>query len=224
MPVARGSGMSEQHDHNDHLEKRRLDRMLFFTDAVFAIVLTLLVLELKPPHGTTGAERLDGLAALSGPLFAFVLSFAIVGIFWVAHLATTQRLLRFDWPVTIVNLIFLLPLCLVPFVSAWVGEALMGADGWAVYDLVMIGCSTGNVALVFTQTRGHGRLMAGGVTVRERIYRLGRAASPGLAFAVGLVGALSGQVRFSQYAWVLIPIFLVACQLFLKPKVEGLKA
>ena len=62
------------------------------------------------------------------------------------------------------------------------------------------------------------------MTLRERIYRLGRAASPGLSFAVGLFGAVSGQVRYSQFAWVLIPLFLLACRLFLKPKVEGLAA
>jgi uncharacterized membrane protein len=208
-------------EHGDHLEKRRLDRMLFFTDAVFAIVLTLLVLELKPPHGTTDAERLTALGALGGPLFAFVLSFAIVGIFWVAHLATTQRLLRFDWPVTIVNLVFLLPLCLVPFVSAWIGEALMGPGGWVAYDLVMIGCSLGNTTLVLVQTRDGGRLMAGGVTPRERLYRIGRAASPGLSFAVGLAGVLAGQVGYSQFAWLLIPVFLLVFRVFLKPKVKG---
>jgi hypothetical protein len=205
-------------EHGDHLEKRRLDRMLFFTDAVFAIVLTLLVLELRPPHGTTDAERLAGFAALSGPLFAFVLSFAIVGIFWIAHLATTQRLLRFDWPVTIVNLVFLLPLCLVPFVSAWVGGALEGTQGWVAYDVVMIACSVGNATLVFVQTRGGGRLMAGGVTWRERLYRIGRALSPGLAFTVSLAGALTGYVRFSQFGWVLIPVFMGFCRLFLMPK------
>ena len=212
--------MSGQHDHNDHLEKRRLDRMLFFSDAVFAIALTLLVLELKPPHGATDAEHLAGFAALSGPLFAFVLSFTIVGIFWIAHMATTQRLLRFDWPVTIVNLVFLLPLCLIPFVSAWIGEALMGQAGWIAYDLVMIGCSVCNAILVFVQTRDGGRLMAGGVTPRERIYRLGRAASPGLSFAVGLAGVLAGRVGYSQFAWLLIPVFLLVFRWFLKPKAE----
>ncbi len=210
--------MDQHHDHDDHLDKRRLDRMLFFTDAVFAIVLTLLVLELKPPVGATAAERAAALEALIGPMFAFVLSFAIVAIFWVAHLATTQRLLRFDWPVTIVNLIFLLPMCLVPFVSAWMGSALSGPEPWAAYDLVMIACSVGNAILVFIQSRGGGRLMAGGMTTRERFYRLGRAISPGLSFAVGLVGALEGYVRYSQFCWVLIPVFLTVFQLFLKPR------
>lgn len=216
--------MDQRHDHDDHLDKRRLDRVLFFTDAVFAIVLTLLVLELKPPVGATAAQRLAALEALIGPMFAFVLSFAIVGIFWVAHLATTQRLLRFDWPVTIVNLIFLLPMCLVPFVSAWIGSALSGPEAWAAYDLVMIACSVGDAILVFVQSRDGGRLMAGGMTTRERLYRLGRAISPGLSFTVGLVGAIEGYVRYSQFAWVLIPVFLMACRVFLKPNAEGLTA
>jgi uncharacterized membrane protein len=207
--------------HDDHLDKRRLDRMLFFTDAVFAIVLTLLVLELKPPSMADPAARAAALQALGSSLFAFVLSFAIISIFWVAHLATTQRLLRFDWPVAIVNLIFLLPICLVPFVSAWVGGAVLGAVGWAVYDAVMIACSLGNVALAFVQTRDGGRLMAGGMTPRERLYRLGRAASPGLSFTVGLIGTTAGYVRYSQFCWFLIPVFLTLCRLFLMPKAQS---
>jgi hypothetical protein len=106
----------------------------------------------------------------------------------------------------------------VPFVSAWVGGALEGPQGWVAYDLVMIACSVGNATLVFVQTRDGGRLMAGGVTRRERLYRMGRSLSPGLSFSVSLAGALSGYVRFSQFGWVLIPVFLGFCRFFLMPK------
>jgi hypothetical protein len=95
----------------------------------------------------------------------------------------------------------------------------MGPGGWVAYDLVMIGCSLGNTTLVLVQTRDGGRLMAGGVTPRERLYRIGRAASPGLSFTVGLAGVLAGQVGYSQFAWLLIPVFLLVFRAFLKPRV-----
>ncbi|WP_309604675.1 TMEM175 family protein [Phenylobacterium sp.] len=205
-------------EHQEGLNERSLHRMLFFTDAVFAIVLTLLVLELRPP-GEGGPEHAADVVPLSGPLFAFVLSFLIISIFWIAHMATTRRLIRFDWPTTVANLVFLFPICLIPFVSAWVGGAAMGPQGWSVYCLALIATSLANVVLVFVQSRDGGRLMAGGVTLRERLYRMGRAASPGLAFAVGLAGALADEVRVSQYCWVLIPVFFAAFRL-LKPKRE----
>jgi uncharacterized membrane protein len=200
-------------DWNETLEHRLLHRLVFFTDAVFAIVMTLLVLELKPPEG---AEH-PHLPLLAGPFFAFALSFAIAGVFWIAHMATTRALRRFDWPTAIANLAFLLPICLIPFVSAWVGRAVTTNTAWGAYSLVLIGCSLTNAVLVLVQTRDGGRLM-GGVTPRERVYRLGRALSPGLAWLIGLTGALAGEPRVAMGCWILIPVFIRLCTWFLKPK------
>lgn len=200
-------------DWSETLEHRLLHRLVFFTDAVFAIVMTLLVLELKPPEGAA-QPRLEG---LSGPLFAFALSFAIAGVFWVAHMATTRGLRRFDWPTAIANLVFLFPICLIPFVSAWVGRAVTTSSAWAAYSLVLIGCSLANGALVLVQTRGGGRLV-GGVSGRERIYRLARALSPGFAWAIGLAGAVAGEAHVAMVCWILIPVFIRFCTAFLKPK------
>src|SRR5205809_1973061 len=89
---------------HETLEERMLHRALFFTDAVFAIVLTLLVLDLKPPLGVTATR---GLTEMAGHLASFALSFTIISIFWLAHMNTTRRLIHFDWPVAIANLVFL---------------------------------------------------------------------------------------------------------------------
>ena len=91
-----GEGHMADEAHED-LDLRLLHRLLFFTDAVFAIVMTLLVLELRPPEGATLAAQMHGLAELTPRLFAFALSFTIVGIFWIAYLSTTRQLARFDW-------------------------------------------------------------------------------------------------------------------------------
>ena len=193
-------------DQHENLEERLLHRLLFFTDAVFAIVLTLLVLELRPPgEGSEGG--------LGPRLFAFALSFAIIGVFWLAHMATTRRLARFDWPTSVANLVFLFPICLIPFVSAWVGRTGLGSVGWIAYSLVLIATSVANMLLVLVQSREGGRLLAGGITARERAYRLGRSASPGLAFLVGLIGASAGYPLGAAFCWALIPVFMLLVRL-----------
>lgn len=196
---------------HENLEERLLHRLLFFTDAVFAIVLTLLVLELRPPEGA-------GEGGLGSRLFAFALSFAIIGVFWVAHMVTTRRLARFDWPTAIANLVFLFPVCLIPFVSAWVGRSALGAASWTAYALVLIATSLANMLLLLVQSRDGGRLMQGGITPRERAYRLARAAAPGLAFAVGLAGVQTGFAAAAAFCWVLIPLFMTVARWTLGPK------
>jgi TMEM175 potassium channel family protein len=132
-------------------------------------------------------------------------------------MATTRALRRFDWPTAVANLAFLFPVCLIPFVSAWVGQAVTTPRAWAAYSLVMIGCSATNICLVLVQSRGGGRLM-GGVTPRERLYRVGRAASPGIAWSIGLAGTVAGQPRVAMVCWLLIPVLTRLCAIFLKPK------
>jgi uncharacterized membrane protein len=200
-------------ESHENLDERLLHRMLFFTDAVFAIVLTLLVLELRPPTGATAAEQAAGVREMAPRLFAFALSFAIVGIFWLAHMSTTRRVARFDWPTAVINLVFLLPICLVPFSSAWLGEGIGMALAWTNYAWVMIAASSANIALVWLTTRDAGRLLASPMSVAERVYRLSRAASPGLAFLIGLVLLATGYVSYARWCWLLIPPLLGASRL-----------
>lgn len=204
---------------HENLDERLLHRLTFFTDAVFAIVMTLLVLELRPPEGDAAAQ-VAALFAMAGKFFAFALSFAILGIFWVAHLATTRRLRVFDWPTVVANLVFLFPICLLPFVSRWVGESLLSVPAWSAYSVVLIACSAGNITIVLVQSRGGGRLLAEPVSTHERLYRVGRAATPGVAFLVGLLGAAAGRVEIAQFCWVLIPVLMILLR-FVKPKRAG---
>jgi uncharacterized membrane protein len=203
---------------HENLEERLLHRMLFFTDAVFAIVMTLLVLELHPPPGDTAVAQWAGLRAMAGQLFAFALSFSILSIFWAAHMATTRMLNRFDWPTALANLAFLFPICLIPFVSAWVGPSANDAAAWSAYSAVLIVTSLTDMALVLVQSRGGGRLIEGGITPQELRYRATRSLAPGFAFTVGLIGSAVGYVHVAQFCWALIPVFLTICRLTLRPK------
>ncbi len=221
---ARAGDKTKDHNLTAHetLDERLLHRLLFFTDAVFAIVLTLMVLELKPPGVDNPLTSPAALQAVFEHLFAFGMSFAVISIFWLAHLSTTRRMIHFDWPSAVANLAFLLPICLLPFATGWWGSAIAAAFPWGVYCAVMAVTSLANIVLVLVVARGGGRLISGGCTPAETRYRVVRAASPGIAFGLGVVLLLAQQVRLAQFCWVLIPVLLALATRFMKPPAQPL--
>jgi uncharacterized membrane protein len=205
------------HEEHEDLDERMLHRMLFFTDAVFAIVLTILVLELKPPESVREANA-ETLRHAAPHIGAFIFSFVIIGVFWTAHMNTTRRLARFDWPTAMANLLFLLPVCLLPFATSWLGADLNGGFAWALYSWILVAISSANMVLVCVAYRGGGRLVQGGAARGEVLYRMARSAAPGAAFAMGLVVLASGHPILAHFAWFLIGPFFWLMEATLKPK------
>ena len=175
------------HRAEDHAGERLTHRALAFSDAIFAVALTLLVLELRPPP--PGANVFEGMIALIPHFAAFAGSFAVVAIFWAAHMALTRRLVAFDWPTVWVNLVFLFVIVLMPFASALLGEHGATLMVWQTYCAVLIAASLAQTVLWLVASRGGGRLLAGGVTWRERGFRTLRALSPAIAFGAGFWAA-----------------------------------
>jgi hypothetical protein len=200
---------------HETLDERLLHRMIFFTDAVFAIVLTLMVLDLKPPPFDSPWHDPMGVRSMEQHFFVLALSFGVISIFWLAHLTTTRRMVHFDWPTAVANLAFLFPVCLLPFATSWLGRDINSHFPWGMYCGVMIVTSIANIALVLVVSRGGGRLI-GGVSPPYVRYRVARAASPGVAFAVGLL-LLAAHQRATVFCWVLIPILLWLTTRFLRP-------
>jgi uncharacterized membrane protein len=108
-------------------------RLEAFTDGVIAIIITIMVLELKVPHETD----LAGVAASMPVLLAYVLSFVNVGIFWVNHHHMLHATDRIDGRVLWTNLNLLFWLSLVPFVIRWMDEAGFTAWPTAAYGVVL---------------------------------------------------------------------------------------
>lgn len=203
--------------HHDEGEHRLVHRLLFFTDAVFAIAMTLLVLELKPPVAESGEDLLAALRAMGGHFTAFTMSFALAGVFWVAHMNTLRKLEHFDWLTVWANLVFLFAVTLIPFSTALLGEAGYGPQAWQIYSAQMIFTSAATTVLLLVASRGKGRLM-GGMDGRERAYRTVRAMSPGLAFGVGWIAAASGRMGLAHGCWLLIPVIFGLARLVLGPR------
>lgn len=204
----------------DREDTRMLERLLFFTDAVFAIVLTLLVLELRPPEHLSSQPLAASLGAMSDRFVAFAMSFALVAVFWAAHLSTLRKLKDFDWPTAWLNLLFLFPVCLMPFVSALVGQTRFGPGAWVLYSSIIVAASAVMLTLWLVMTRDGGRRI-GGAGLRERAYRAVRAAAPGVGFSLGLTLMALGYGRLSVYCWLWIPVQLVLAQVLFGPRREG---
>ncbi len=200
-------------------DARLADRMLLFTDAVFAIVLTLLALELRPPavsvHGE--AALLQGIADQARYFVSFIISFALGSAFWLAHLRTSRIITSFDWNTAIVNLIHLLTVALLPFAAGLLGQHISSATAFAGYSTVVMAVSFSGAWFWLTATRDKGRFV-GGIEWRPRLAGAVRSASIGLCFVVGLAATLYGEVFWARFCWVLMfPILLTARLIAGKP-------
>jgi uncharacterized membrane protein len=100
-------------------------RTISFSDAVIAIAITLLALDLKVPQvpeSSAAAELPSALLGLWPNLFSFVLSFWIIGSYWLAHRRISEVVSAYDRRMQLINLLFLMWIVLMPFSTALVGE------------------------------------------------------------------------------------------------------
>jgi TMEM175 potassium channel family protein len=114
-------------------------RMEAFSDAVIAIVLTIMVLEMKVPHGA----ELASLRPLLSIFLSYLLSFVFLGIYWNNHHHLLQAADRVDGRILWANLHLLFWLSLVPFVTGWMGENDFAAVPVALYGVVLISAAFG---------------------------------------------------------------------------------
>jgi uncharacterized membrane protein len=99
---------------------RELERIIFFSDAVFAIAITLLVLELAVPE--VPADRLGAALAEQLPhFFAYVLSFLVIGQYWMTHHRLFRHIRRYDIVLIWLNLLYLLGIAFLPYPTALLG-------------------------------------------------------------------------------------------------------
>jgi uncharacterized membrane protein len=157
-------------------------RLEAFSDGVIAILITIMVLNLRTPHGTTWHALREELPVL----LAYVLSFVYLGIYWNNHHHMFQAVTRVSGAVLWANLNLLFWLSLVPFVTAWMSENDFPPVPVAVYGIVL---TAAGFAWLVLQSRllhveGKGSLLAAaiGSDVKGRASLLVYCAGIGLSF------------------------------------------
>jgi|SRR5580698_4667051 uncharacterized membrane protein len=113
------------------------DRLTAFTDGVIAVIITIMVLELKAPHGAS----LSALAAQWPSFLSYLLSFIYVAIYWNNHHHFFQLTPEVNGAILWANLHLLFWLSLVPFATGWVGESGLATVPAAVYGAVLLMCA-----------------------------------------------------------------------------------
>ena len=178
------------------------NRLEAFSDGVLAIAITIMVLEMKAPHGGS----LDALRALAPVFLSYVLSFIYVGIYWNNHHHMLHAVHHVNGPVLWANLHLLFWLSLFPFATAWMGEHHDQAVPSAAYGVVLFMAAVAYAilqrALIVLEGRDGPLATAVGRDRKGRLSPLLYAAGVGLAF----VHPLAAQLCYVAVAWMwLVP-------------------
>jgi uncharacterized membrane protein len=128
-------------------------RIEAFSDGVLAIIITIMVLELKVPHG----ESWDSLKPLLPVFISYILSFVYVGIYWNNHHHMFQAVHKINGSVLWTNAHLLFWLSLTPFVTGWMGENHFATLPVALYGFILLMCGVAYYFLAHCLTALHGK-------------------------------------------------------------------
>ena len=164
------------------------ERVLTFTDGVFAIIITILVLDIRVPEKLGEQSLRDALDEVGPTLVAWIISFLITGMYWVWHRDVFSRVRAVNRDVVWLNLLFLMPVALIPFASSLLGEYNREPLALHVYGAVLIAASVLR-ALMFGYLARHPQLLNAPMSHRGR--RIGQivALGPVAVYAIAMAAA-----------------------------------
>jgi uncharacterized membrane protein len=188
----------------------RTSRLEAFSDGVLAIIITIMVLELKVPHGDT----LESLRETSGTgLLTYLLSFVYIGIYWNNHHHMFQLTERITGGVLWANLHLLFWLSLYPFTTAWMDESDFAGTPVVVYGINLLGAAIAYYVLQSLIVRAEGadsplqRAIGSDVKGKQ---------SPVLYLA-GIVCALFIEEESRLATWLALGFFVTVAIMWLVP-------
>ncbi|NHI89418.1 MAG: DUF1211 domain-containing protein [Candidatus Thorarchaeota archaeon] len=184
-----------------------LERIVFFTDAVMAIVSTILVIELALPDlsATELASQLPEILFSMLPKFtSYALSFFIIGSFWVRHHDIFSYIRKYDNRLIWLNIIFLLFLALIPFATGVLGATVFVAASVIFYSGVVASASF-VFLLMWIHASRNNKLVSPSVSKSTIQYEKRRSMITTASFLLAIPAALI-DVRLSIAVWAMIPL------------------
>lgn len=181
------------------MEKNRLEA---FSDGVLAIIITIMVLEMKVPHGSS----LEALRPVLPVFLTYVLSYLYVGIYWNNHHHLIKATRRVTGPIMWANLHLLFWLSLFPFVTGWMGENHLTPGPTALYGGVMLMAGLAYYVLqkVIISSEGHDSKIA-------------RALGPDVKGKASLLLYVLGVVSALFAPWLSALLYVLVAFLWLIP-------
>jgi uncharacterized membrane protein len=175
-------------------------RVEALTDAVFAIVMTLLVLELHIPVADSPQALVNGLLEPLPKLVGFLLSFLVLGVYWVGQHNTFAIVRRVDRAFLWINIVYLMLISLVPFTTALLGSYPREPVAFVIYNVHLLVIGVVLMLHLDYATRNH-RLMHDGVDPQRIRLARGRMLFALIGFVAALVASfLSTTVSFAILA------------------------
>lgn len=194
----------------EHKKKFQLERLILFSDAVFAIAITLLVIELKLPELEETSERAmaNALVHTIPHFIAFILSFFIIGIYWVAHHRMFYYVIDYDNRLLWLNLLLLMFVVLMPFSSYVYGVHSAMNTAFLLYT-VNISALAFCMFLLYSHISNPKRNLSHGLENKRlvRYYQMRSMVVP-VCFIIGVVIAFNAPNLYVEIASRLSPILI----------------
>ena len=189
------------------------ERIEFFSDAVFAIAMTLLVLDIRLPAGTENVA--EALVELVPEVFAYVLSFALIGVNWMSHHRKFRVITGFDTRLIQLNLVLLLLVAFLPFPTSVLAETDAQVGSVVLYAATVGAISLAQLAL-WAYAR-HASLLDPSVDRGVFRYLARSLIITPAVFALSIVIALLWSPSAAMYSWLLlVPASITGARVALK--------
>ena len=212
------AGTHPEPHHTAFEREFELERMVLFSDAVFAIAITLMVIEIRwpeIPERETGVNLVRLFEPTLLQFFVFCVSFYFIGRLWVAHLKSFRLLKKYDWKLINLNLLLLFFVVTFPFTASGVIEH---TRPWFAFPIFLYMGNIAAVFLVHTLICRHivkdkaAITMHGRADEKRYLYMQAKAVAVGIALtvlAMILIDVLSPRNSgFLSFALLLLPVFV----------------
>ena len=187
----------------------RSGRVEAFSDAVIAIVMTVMVLELRVPSSTTW----DALKPLVPVFLTYVLSFVYLGIYWNNHHHLLQATERVNGAVLWANLHLLFWLSLFPFSTAWMDRSHFSRVPVMVFGIDLLGAAIGYYVLQQSILRGQ----PADAPLARAVGRDVKGKLSPVCYVAGIAAAAFSRGRLDAWIWVALAFFVAVAVLWLVP-------